>query len=57
MVKKVCKYILIILLGLMLACIYSFILYSDYNIETIIVFILMYGYLLVFMKFLIRLFK
>lgn len=57
MVKKIFKYIGLFLLGFALAVSYSFITKTSIDIETVVMFFLLYLYMLFFVKFLIRLFK
>lgn len=57
MVKKCFKYLFITLIGVSLAFLYSYIIKHTFNVETIIVFCCLYAYMILFIKFLIRLFK
>lgn len=63
------KYLLLSILGICLALLYSYIVRhnfstgfrplfaEDFSVEVVIVFFVLYWYLIAFMKFLIRLFK
>lgn len=55
--NKVIKYLLLALLGVVLGAVYSFIIKQSVNVETIVVFVALYVYFIVFIKFLIRLFR
>ena len=57
MVKRVFKYIIIVLIGIVLAALYSLIIHQGISFETCIVFFVLYIYIIVFMKFLVNLFK
>lgn len=68
-VKIILKYLLIVILGIVLATVYSYIINhdfslglcvfspDDFSIEVIIVFFALYIYMILFVKLLIRLFK
>ena len=68
-VNKIFKYLLVSILGICLALLYSYLVRhnfasgfrpvfpEDFSVEVVIVFFVLYWYLIAFMKFLIRLFK
>lgn len=55
--KTIFKYAILTFIGVSLAFLYSYIIHQNFTPETIIVFVVLYAYLVVFIKFLIRLFK
>ena len=57
MIKKIAKYLLIFILGIALAIGYSFLIKSAIDLETVIMFIILYAYMIFFIKLLSRLFR
>ena len=57
MVKKALAYIFIIILGSLLSLGYSLLINNALHLETIIVFFILYIYVVLFFKFLVKLFK
>ena len=57
MTKRIFKYIIFVLIGIVLAALYSLIIHHGISFETCIVFFVLYLYIIVFMKFLANLFK
>lgn len=55
--KRVLKWIFILCLGAGLAIAYTYILNGRIEVETTVMFILLYAYMVFFLKFLIRLFR
>lgn len=57
MATRIFKYIIIVMIGIVLAVGYSFIINQGISLETCVVFFALYLYIIVFMKFLANLFK
>lgn len=56
-IKQIIKWLLVAVIGIALGCAYSYIIKESFSKQTIIVFFCLYVYIIVFIKFLIRLFK
>ena len=57
MLKKIFTYIFVIALGISLSLAYSYLINNSMHLETIVVFCILYTYVVVFFRFLIKLFK